>query len=1158
MSPGEWKIIYGLKSLTIFVEPNMVIPLSIKQRITAVKQKYHFFHFKKGMLFNIYAIILVIILISNTTSFCAIDIELNEMIPYKEKTIFSTWYMYMNDTRHTGQSQFSTENNIGTLQWKYNYKENIAYSPVMDKDGNIFLTFNGMCRNASSINRNGSLNWIYSPNKKIIISHTPAIDHDGHFLACSFNYTSLDYKNSSLYAFNRDGTIDWEFRADGFFSASPIVDEKGIIYTASTNQNFYSIYPNGKMKWSFQFSGSLTSPISPASDYDGNIIFQTISRQPDYKGYLYSIDQNGTLKWKFPGNFSGTPSINSKGEIYTYYEHNYLMAINNDGTEKWRLRLSIITSSPAIDSFDNIYASTPNAVIKFDKNGSEIWTYSTSDMILTPVTISKEGTIYFGSAGGYLYAIDKDGNKKWDFATGDSIQGNPIIDSEGNIYFGSNDGYFYCLGEKYPSPPQDLKGSFRDERVNLTWHPPLLNGGKPIDSYKIFRKDSGSMDFTLITEVDGSNLSYSDTDVTNGIRYTYYITARNFFGESFPSNVVEGMPKSVPDPPTQLRLKAGDDFIEISWEPPLYTGGIDLLSSKIYKSMNGIDFELLVLVPIKYSKYNDTDVEIGLEYHYYVTAKNDVGESVHSEIVQGMPLSPPGPPINFSIDGGPTFIELKWEPPLINGGLPVGGFNVYRNGSFDDMYLFKVVDNSTLSFNDTEVELGLMYSYNIRSFNVKGMSLPTETLSFIPLSVPSAPMDLKVVSRESELELNWVLSDLDGGTDILRYDIYRGYSPSSIEYYRSGGPTSNLFVDRTVDNGVEYFYYLRAVNKAGPSQQSNIASGMPRTVSSSPLNLSGSSGDRFVQLFWEPPLDLRGSMIERYRIYRTEGTLDPEMLIETSDLVLSFNDTNVVNGVEYRYHITAFCSFFNLSRESSKSNEVSFVPVGRPSPPKDLIVEHRRNTFVLIWSGPEDDGGTDILGYHIYRQKLSDNSVRKIPIGSPYVLSFVDRELEHRTTYTYWLTSFNGAGESGPGDPITVVSFGPPGPPLNVTATVESGKVVLRWEPVISDWEGARIVYTIYRGDTADTMESLTTVVNETQFFDGIVKKDRTYLYAIVATDDIGDSEWSDIVNISIPEKKSDTDNLLLVIIGTIIFTSLSMVLIIVFIKTRKKDLSEE
>jgi fibronectin type 3 domain-containing protein len=309
-------------------------------------------------------------------------------------------------------------------------------------------------------------------------------------------------------------------------------------------------------------------------------------------------------------------------------------------------------------------------------------------MILTPVTISKEWTIYFGSAGGYLYAIDKDGNKKWDFATGDSIQGNPIIDSEGNIYFGSNDGYFYCLGEKYPSPPQDLKGSYKDRKVNLTWFPPLLDGKKTIDNYRIFRKEGGQTDFSQIAVVDGSNLSYSDTDVINGIRYTYYITARNFYGESFPSNVVEGMPKSVPDPPTHLRLKAGDGFIVVSWEPPLYTGGLELLSTKIYKSRNGTDFELLVLVPIKYSEYNDTDVEIGKEYYYYVTAKNDVGESLRSEVVRGMPLSPPGPPVNFSISGGPLFIELLWKPPLSTGGLPLDGFNVYRNGYFDDMYLY--------------------------------------------------------------------------------------------------------------------------------------------------------------------------------------------------------------------------------------------------------------------------------------------------------------------------------------------------------------------------------------------------------------------------------------------------------------------------------------
>jgi len=189
-------------------------------------------HFNlKKIICSIFIIIILFILINNRSF--GYEGSFSDDNYLERSIVYSTWYMYMNDTRHTGQSQFGTEKNIGTLQWKYNYKEKIAYSPVMDKNGDIFLTFNGMCKNLSLIIMNLTFNWIYSSNSKIIISPNPAIDKENHIIVCSFNYSSNDHKNSSLYAFNKDSSVFWEFRINGIIMASPIIDENGIIYTCS-------------------------------------------------------------------------------------------------------------------------------------------------------------------------------------------------------------------------------------------------------------------------------------------------------------------------------------------------------------------------------------------------------------------------------------------------------------------------------------------------------------------------------------------------------------------------------------------------------------------------------------------------------------------------------------------------------------------------------------------------------------------------------------------------------------------------------------------------------------------------------------------------------------------------------------------------------------
>ncbi len=81
--------------------------------------------------------------------------------------------------------------------------------------------------------------------------------------------------------------------------------------------------------------------------------------------------------------------------------------------------------------------------------------------------------------------------------------------------------------------PRHLEATAGNGFVNLDWQEP--QDGNP-DSYNIYRDDSILGNTALTT--------YSDTDVTNGLSYSYYVTALYSTFESEPSNTVIGEPSS--------------------------------------------------------------------------------------------------------------------------------------------------------------------------------------------------------------------------------------------------------------------------------------------------------------------------------------------------------------------------------------------------------------------------------------------------------------------------------------------------------------------------------------------------------------------------------------------------------------------------------------
>jgi eukaryotic-like serine/threonine-protein kinase len=178
--------------------------------------------------------------------------------------------------------------------------------------------------------------------------------------------------------------LKWKFATGSRIVSSPVWSD-GVIFFGSDDGNVYAVdAAAGRQNWKFSTGGPV--PSSPAVA-EGRAYFAS------YDGGLYAVDsRTGRLKWKF--KTGGERRFEAKG-LHGMQPKNQTFP----------------------DPYD-VYLSSP---------------------------VVAQGTVYFGSGDGNLYALDAaTGELRWKFHTGDVVHASPAY-ADGAVYFGSWDSYFYAV-----------------------------------------------------------------------------------------------------------------------------------------------------------------------------------------------------------------------------------------------------------------------------------------------------------------------------------------------------------------------------------------------------------------------------------------------------------------------------------------------------------------------------------------------------------------------------------------------------------------------------------------------------------------------------------------------------------------------------------------
>ncbi len=383
-------------------------------------------------------------------------------------------------------------------------------------------------------------------------------------------------------------------------------------------------------------------------------------------------------------------------------------------------------------------------------------------------------------------------------------------------------------GQTVPSPPRQLSASPGDAQIALTWLAPSSDGGSPITDYWIYRGTTSGGE-SLLAKI-GAVFSYSDTTVTNGLTYYYYVTAVSAIGESGPSNQASATPvagPSVPDAPRNLVATPGNGTISLTWSPPPWDVRSPITGYTVYRGTNSGNRSFPIPLG-NVTTYTDTGLANGQRYYYVVTAVNAIGEGPPSSEVSAKPATVPNAPSNLRAIPGNGKVTIQWSSAA-NNGAPVTNYTVYR-GTTSGSTSWLATVGAVNTYTDTGLTNGVRYYYRVAAVNHVGEGPKSNEASASPSggpSVPSVPRDLAATAGSGVVTLRWSAPAADGGAPIENYTIYRGVSRDSLMVLARARALS--LVDLGLTNGVTYYYEVSATNSVGEGPRSTLVSATPKT-----------------------------------------------------------------------------------------------------------------------------------------------------------------------------------------------------------------------------------------------------------------------------------------------------------------------------------------
>ena len=391
--------------------------------------------------------------------------------------------------------------------------------------------------------------------------------------------------------------------------------------------------------------------------------------------------------------------------------------------------------------------------------------------------------------------------------------------------------YTFGSGSAVPGAPTNVSAVAGNGQASLSWNAPASDGGSAINGYAV-TSNPGS-----VTCNTGGSLNCVVGGLTNGISYTFTVTATNPIGTGPPSSPSSAVTlAAVPGAPTNVSAVAGNASATVSWSTPTSDGGSTINGYTVTSSPGsltcGTSGTLSCVV---------TALTNGVGYTFTVTATNSSGTGPPSSASSAVtPATIPGAPTDVTAVAGTGQATVSWTIPSSNGGSPLLSYTATAMGGGPSA---TVLGASTTSAVVSGLTNGTPYAFTVHATNGVGDSAeagPTSPVTPTSATVPGVPTSPSAVAGNASATVSWTIPVSNGGSAIIDYLVTS--SPGSLTA-TVVGPTASSAVVSGLTNGVAYTFSI--------SDRNSFGSGPPSTASNAVTPVSGpvtftSSADSYV------------------------------------------------------------------------------------------------------------------------------------------------------------------------------------------------------------------------------------------------------------------------------------------------------------------------
>ena len=647
-----------------------------------------------------------------------------------------------------------------------------------------------------------------------------------------------------------------------------------------------------------------------------------------------------------------------------------------------------------------------------------------------------------------------------------------------------------------PFAPTALSATYGDSTAYLTWTA-SGNNGDPISNYSM--KAYAGATLISTTASGGAATTGTVTGLTNGVTYTFTVSAINSVGTGSPSaDSAPGTP-GLPGQPTNVVGTRGDQSVALTWTAP--SGNGNALSSNAVKAYNGATLVSTTTAAGSATSATITGLTNGTAYTFTVTATNVIGNGPES--AASAPVTPaglPGTPTGVTATPADNSAQVNWTPPSANG-TPLTSYSVK---AYAGATLVQTTPVTAPASGTTVTGLtnGTTYTFTVTATNSVGAGATSAASNAVtPAGLPAAPT-VTATAGDTTASVSWNAVSGNGST-ITGYTLkqYSGatllstvpLSPSTLSYNATG-----------LTNGTAYTFTVSATNGVGTGPTGSSPAVTPAGLPLTPTGVSATPGDQSATVNWTQPAN-NGSAITSYTVRAYAGATLVQTVSAapgTSKLV-----TGLTNGTAYTFTVTATNG---VGSGTASTATTAVTPAGLPAAPS-VTATAGDTTASVSWNAVAPNGSA-LTGYTL--QKYDSTGLLATISLSAATLSYNATGLTNGTAYTFTVSATNGVGSGPAGSSSGVTPAGVPFAPSRPAVSPRDRAALVSW--VDSNNNGSPV--TSFRIDpwVSSTLVSSSTVgAASTSGLVSNLTPGTTYQFMVVAINAVGQSSNSDPVFLS-------------------------------------------